>query len=91
LAPSLPPTVLFGRSPEKPTTVILGAFLRGFARGIQGANVTFRLRRALSGAIVGLLASLPEAIAVTVGANPGQRPRVASSAWVATETLDNLT
>lgn len=54
--------VLFGKSPEKSTTVLLQAFVSRFVLGILAANVTFPLHPAVSGAIVGLLISLPEAI-----------------------------
>lgn len=56
--------VLFGKSPEKSTTVLLQAFVSRFVLGILAANVTFPLHPAVSGAIVGLLISLPEAIAM---------------------------
>ncbi len=55
--------VLFGKSPEKSKTVLLQAFFSRFVLGILAANVTFRLQPAVSGAIVGLLTSLPEAMA----------------------------
>jgi hypothetical protein len=56
--------VIFGKSPDKSTTLILQAFFSRFALGILAANVTFRIHPAVSGAIVGLLISLPEAIAM---------------------------
>ncbi len=56
--------VVFGKSPDKSTTLILQAFFSRFALGILAANVTFRLHPAVTGAIVGLLISLPEAIAM---------------------------
>lgn len=56
--------VLLGKSPEKSTTVLLQAFCSRFVLGVLAANVTFRLHPALSGAIVGLLISLPEALAM---------------------------
>lgn len=56
--------VLFGKSPEKSTNVLLQAFVSRFVLGILAANVTFPLHPAVSGAIVGLLISLPEAIAM---------------------------
>ena len=56
--------VIFGKGPEKSATAILQAFFSRFALGILAANVNFRLHPALSGAIVGLLISLPDAIAV---------------------------
>lgn len=56
--------VVFGKSPDKSATIVLEAFFSRLALGILAANVTFRLHPALSGAIVGLLISLPEAIAM---------------------------
>jgi len=56
--------ILFGKNPEKSTTVLLHAFVSRFVLGILAANVTFPLHPAVSGAIVGLLISLPEAIAM---------------------------
>lgn len=54
----------FSASPEKSTTVLLQAFVSRFVLGILAANVTFPRHPAVSGAIVGLLISLPEAIAM---------------------------
>ncbi len=51
--------VVFGKQPDKTTSVILQAFFSRFAIG-----VLFRLHPALSGAIVGLLISLPDALAM---------------------------
>ena len=56
--------VLLGKGPDKSTRVLLQAFVSRFVLGILAANVTFRLHPAVSGAIVGLLISLPEAIAM---------------------------
>ena len=56
--------VIFGKSPDKSTTMILQAFFSRFALGILAANVTFRLHPVVSGALVGLLISLPDAIAM---------------------------
>ena len=56
--------VVFGKSRDKSATVVLGAFFSRFALGVLAANVTFHLHPALTGAIVGLLISLPEAIAM---------------------------
>jgi len=56
--------VLFGKSPEKPTTVLLQPFVSRFVLGILAANVTFPAQPAVGGAIVGLLISVPEAIAM---------------------------
>lgn len=54
--------VLFGKGPNKSTSVVLEAFFSRLALGILAANVTFRLHPAVTGAIVGLLISLPAAI-----------------------------
>src|SRR5438046_1838146 len=56
--------VIFGMSTDKSTTMILQAFFSLFALGILAANVTFRLHPMVSGALVGLLISLPDAIAM---------------------------
>jgi hypothetical protein len=56
--------VLFGKSPEKSKTVLLQAFFSRFVLGILAANVAFPLHPAVSGAIVGFLISLPEAVAM---------------------------
>ena len=56
--------ILFGKSPEKPTTVLLQPFVSRFVLGILAANVTFPAHPAVGGAIVGLLISVPEAIAM---------------------------
>jgi hypothetical protein len=55
---------IFGKSPDKSMTMILQAFFSRFALGILAANVNFRLHPAVAGAIVGLLISLPDAIAM---------------------------
>lgn len=56
--------VIFGKGPDKSMTMILQAFLSRFALGILAANVNFRLNSVVSGAIVGLLISLPDAVAM---------------------------
>ncbi|PYT69160.1 MAG: hypothetical protein DMG41_06405 [Acidobacteria bacterium] len=56
--------VLFGKSPEKSKTLLLQAFFSRFVLGILAANVTISAAPAVSGAIVGFLISLPEAIAM---------------------------
>jgi hypothetical protein len=56
--------VVFGSHPDRTTSVILQAFFSRFAIGVLGANVSFRIHPALSGAIVGLLISLPDAFAM---------------------------
>jgi len=55
--------VVFGKHPDRTTSLILQAFFSRFAIGVLAANVSFRLHPALSGAIVGLLISLPDALA----------------------------
>ncbi len=52
--------VMFGRSPDKSTGMLLQAFFSRFALGFLAAN----LHPALSGALVGLLISIPDAIAM---------------------------
>ncbi len=56
--------VMFGRSPDKSTGMLLQAFFSRFALGFLAANVSLRLHPALSGALVGLLISIPDAIAM---------------------------
>jgi hypothetical protein len=55
--------VVFGKHPDKTTSLILQAFFSRFAIGVLAANVSFGLHPALPGAIVGLLISLPDALA----------------------------
>lgn len=56
--------VLFGSQPGKSTAMLLQAFSSRFAIGFLAANVSLRLHPALAGAIVGLLISLPDALAM---------------------------
>ncbi len=56
--------VVFGKSPDKSTGILLQAFFSRFALGFLAANVSLRLHPALSGALVGLLISVPDAIAM---------------------------
>ena len=56
--------VVFGKAPDKTMSVILQAFFSRFAIGVLAANVSFRIHPAVSGAIVGLLISLPDALAL---------------------------
>src|SRR2546428_3601062 len=56
--------VVFGKSPDKSTGMLLQAFFSRFAIGFLAANVSLRMHPALSGAIVGLLISLPDAFAL---------------------------
>src|SRR5882762_1568309 len=56
--------VMFGKSPDKSTRMLLQAFFSRFALGFLAANVPLRLHPAISGALVGLLISVPDAIAM---------------------------
>jgi|SRR5205807_3387853 len=56
-------TVL-GRHPDRTTAMLLQAFFSRFAIGFLAVNVSLRMHPALSGAIVGLLISLPDAFAL---------------------------
>jgi len=56
--------VMFGKSPDKSTRMLLQAFFSRFALGFLAANVSLRLHPAISGALVGLLISVPDAIAM---------------------------
>ena len=56
--------VVFGKHPDKSLAMILQAFFSRFAIGFLAANVTLRLHPAISGALVGLLISLPDAFAM---------------------------
>jgi len=55
--------VVFGKTPWT-TTMLLQAFFSRFAIGLLGANVWFGIHPVASGAIVGLLISLPDAFAL---------------------------
>lgn len=82
--------VLLGK-PEKSTTVLLQAFCSRFVLGILAANVTFRLHPALSGAIVGLLISLPEALVMKSYAGiPGHGSGVWSVDRLGCKTLGDV-
>jgi len=50
------------RHPERTTSMLLQAFFNRFALGFLGANVSLRINPILTGALVGLLVSLPDAI-----------------------------
>jgi hypothetical protein len=50
------------RHPNHSTSMLLQAFSSRFALGFLGANVSLRMDPILSGALVGLLVSLPDAI-----------------------------
>ncbi len=56
--------VVFGKQPDKSTGMLLQAFFSRFAIGFLAANVSLRMHPALSGALVGLLVSLPDAFAM---------------------------
>ncbi len=56
--------VVFGKQPDKSTGMLLQAFFSRFAIGFLAANVSLRMHPALSGALVGLLVSLPDALAM---------------------------
>src|SRR5712691_4550172 len=55
---------VFGKHPERTTGMLLQAFFSRFAIGLLGANVSLRMHPVLSGALVGLLISLPDAFAL---------------------------
>ena len=56
-------TVL-GKHPDRTRAMLLQAFFSLFAIGFLAANVSLRMHPAISGAIVGLLISLPDAFAL---------------------------
>src|SRR5437899_12735151 len=56
--------VMFGSQPGKSLALLLQAFSSRFAIGFLAANVSLRLHPAISGALVGLLISLPDAFAM---------------------------
>src|SRR5258708_28961186 len=56
--------VVFGKHPDKSLEMLLQAFFSRFAIGFLAANVSLRLHPAISGALVGLLISLPDAFAM---------------------------
>src|SRR5438552_925358 len=53
--------VMFGTHPDKSLPMLLQAFSSRFAIGFLAANVAVRIHPAISGALVGLLISLPDA------------------------------
>ena len=55
---------VFGNSPGVTRLVLLQAFFSRFAIGVLGANTTLGAGRILSGALAGLLISLPDAFAL---------------------------
>lgn len=56
--------VVFGKHPDKSLAMLLQAFFSRFAIGLLGCNVALRIHPAISGALVGLLISLPDAFAM---------------------------
>ncbi len=58
--------VVFGKHPDKSLAMLLQAFFSRFAIGFLAANVSLRIHPAISGALVGLLISLPDAFAYEV-------------------------
>jgi hypothetical protein len=56
--------VVFGKHPDKSLAMLLQAFSSRFAIGFLAANVALRIHPAVSGALVGLLISLPDAFAM---------------------------
>ena len=56
--------VVFGKHPDKSLAMLLQAFSSRFAIGFLAANVALRIHPAISGALVGLLISLPDAFAM---------------------------
>jgi hypothetical protein len=55
---------VFGNHPDRTTGMLLQAFFSRFAIGFLAANVSLRVHPALTGAVVGLLISLPDAFAL---------------------------
>ena len=56
--------VVFGKHPDKSQAMLLQAFSSRFAIGFLATNVALRIHPAISGALVGLLISLPDAFAM---------------------------
>ena len=56
--------VVFGKHPDKSLAMLLQAFFSRFAIGFLAVNVSLRIHPAMSGALVGLLISLPDAFAM---------------------------
>lgn len=55
---------VFGNHPERNTGMLLQAFFSRFAIGLLAANVNLRMNSILAGALIGLLISLPDALAL---------------------------
>lgn len=55
---------VFGNHPERTNTMLLQAFFSRFAIGLLAANTNFPLHPVVSGALIGLLISLPDAFAL---------------------------
>ena len=56
--------VVFGKHPDKSQAMLLQAFSSRFAIGFLATNLALRIHPAVSGALVGLLISLPDAFAM---------------------------
>ena len=56
--------VLFGKHPDRSLAMLLQAFFSRFAIGFLATNVHLPIHPAISGALVGLLISLPDAFAM---------------------------
>jgi len=54
--------VVFGKHPDKSLAMLSQAFSSRFAIGFLAANLSLRIHPEISGAIVGLLVSLPDAL-----------------------------
>ena len=56
--------VAFGKHPDRSLAMLLQAFTSRFAIGFLAANISLRIHPAISGALVGLLISLPDAFSM---------------------------
>ena len=66
--------VVFGKHQDRSLALLLQAFSSRFAIGFLATNVSLRIHPAISGALVGLLISLPDAFAYEVlPGNPWNR------------------
>ncbi len=61
--------VIFGKHPDKSLAMLLQAFFSRFAIGFLAANVSLRVRPAISGALVGLLRTSCKSTQLTSAAN----------------------
>jgi hypothetical protein len=55
---------VYGNHPERTTEMLLQAFFSRFAIGFLAANLSLRIPPVISGALAGLLISLPDAFAL---------------------------